>query len=86
MSYAHTIQVSDMAMPPGRKAVLTALAGFANAAGMCSPTIADIARHACVSVRAVHTNLKALEDAGLLVRKSKPGRETTYTIKIGGAL
>ncbi len=80
MSYALVNQAIALPLPPARRAVLVALADRANAAGVCWPSIATIARRACMSVRSIFTHLKALEGMGLLTRRQRIGRSSLYSL------
>ena len=80
MSYALVNQAIAQPLPPARRAVLLALADMANAAGTCWPSIATIARRACMSVRSIFTHLKALEGMGLLTRRQRIGRSSLYSL------
>ena len=85
MSYALVNQAIAQPLPPARRAVLLALADMANAAGTCWPSIATIARRACMSVRSVFAHLKALEGLGVLMRRARIGRSSLYTVTMGQA-
>ena len=80
MSYALVNKAIAQPLPPARRAVLLALADMANAAGTCWPSIATIARRACMSVRSIFTHLKALEGMGLLTRRQRIGRSSLYSL------
>ena len=80
MSFALVNQALAQPLPPARRAVLLALADMANAAGTCWPSIATIARRACMSVRSIFTHLKALEGMGLLTRRQRIGRSSLYSL------
>lgn len=74
---------------PGRKAVLMALAQFADDEGMCWPSQETIAEHSELSARSVRDHLAWLEQAGFLVRSerrwadSKKRRSDLYQLQIG---
>ena len=80
MSYTLINQAMTLPMPPARRAVLLTLADMANQAGACWPSIATIARRACLSVRSVFNHLKELVAAGLLTRRQRIGRASVYTV------
>lgn len=80
MSFTLVNQAIAQPLPPARRAVLLALADMANAAGTCWPSIATIARRACMSVRSIFTHLKALEGMGLLTRRQRIGRSSLYSL------
>lgn len=86
MSYALVNQAIAQPLPPARRAVLLVLADMANAAGTCWPSIATLARRACMSVRSIFTHLKALEGMGLLARRARIGRSNLYSLTAGPAL
>ena len=85
MSFALINAAIAMPLPPARRAVLLALADRANAAGICWPSVQDIARRACLSVRSVFAHLKALEGLGVLMRRARIGRSSLYTVTMGQA-
>ena len=85
MSFALINAAISMPLPPARRAVLLALADRANAAGICWPSVQDIARRACLSVRSVFAHLKALEGLGVLMRRARIGRSSLYTVTMGQA-
>ena len=80
MSFALVNQAIAQPLPPARRAVLVALADMANHAGACWPSVATIARRACLSVRSVFAHLKALEGVGVLMRRARIGRSSLYTL------
>lgn len=82
MSYTLINQAMTLPMPPARRAVLLTLADMANQAGACWPSIATIARRACLSVRSVFNHLKELVAAGLLTRRQRVGRSSVYTVAV----
>ena len=82
MSYTLTNTARAIPMPPGRRAVLLALADMANATGVCWPSIATLARRACMSVRSVFTHLAELVKAGLLTRRQRIGRSNIFMLAL----
>ena len=80
MSHALVNAALAQPLPPARRAVLLALADMANHAGTCWPSIATLARRACLSVRSIFTHLKALEGMGLLTRRQRIGRSSLYSL------
>lgn len=82
MSYALSNIAGEIPLPPARRAVLLVLADMANHAGVCWPSIATIARRACVSVRSVFTHLAALVKAGLIHRRQRIGRSNVFTLAL----
>ena len=85
MSFTLVNQAIALPLPPARRAVLLALADRANAAGICWPSVQDIARRACMSMRSVFSHLKALEGLGVLMRQARIGRSSLYTVTMGQA-
>ena len=80
MSFALVNQALALPLPPARRAVLVALADRANAAGICWPSVQDIARRACLSVRSVFNHLGELVRAGLIQRRARIGRSSLYSL------
>ena len=80
MSFALVNAALAQPMPPARRAVLLVLADMANHAGTCWPSIATIARRACVSVRSVFNHLGELVRAGLIQRRARIGRSSLYSL------
>ena len=80
MSFALVNAALAQPLPPARRAVLLALADMANHAGTCWPSIATIARRACLSVRSVFSHLAALVKDGLLTRRARIGRSSLYSL------
>ncbi len=74
-----------MPLPPARRAVLLVLADMANHAGTCWPSIATLARRACLSVRSVFSHLAELVKAGLIHRRQRIGRSNVFTLALGQA-
>ena len=82
MSFALVNQAIAQPLPPARRAVLVALADMANHAGACWPSVATIARRACLSVRSVFNHLAALVRAGLIQRRQRIGRSNLFTLTL----
>ena len=82
MSHALVNAALAQPMPPARRAVLLALADMANHAGTCWPSIATIARRACMSVRSVFNHLAELVRAGLIQRRQRIGRSNLFTLTL----
>lgn len=80
MSFALVNHALTQPLPPARRAVLLTLADSANHAGTCWPSVATIARRACMSVRSVFNHLAQLVKAGLIQRRARIGRSSLYTI------
>ena len=80
MSFALVNAALAQPLPPARRAVLLVLADMANHAGTCWPSIATIARRACMSVRSVFTHLAELVKAGLIHRRQRIGRSSLYSL------
>lgn len=62
------------------KIVLLALADNANDAGVCWPSIPNIAERCCLDVRSVYRMIASLEGQGHLTTESRPGRSTIYRV------
>ena len=82
MSHALVNAALAQPMPPARRAVLLALSDMANAAGVCWPSIATLARRACMSVRSVFNHLAELVRAGLIQRRQRIGRSNLFTLTL----
>ena len=82
MSFALTNTALAIPLPPARRAVLLALSDMANAAGVCWPSIATLARRACMSARSVFTHLAELVRAGLIQRRQRIGRSNLFTLTL----
>ena len=80
MSNSVTDKCRPLAMPPTQKAVLMAMADYANDAGECWPSIPTICEWTCFSERAVHRAIKWLEGVGLVTADRSNGRHTRYAI------
>lgn len=82
MSFALVNAALAQPLPPARRAVLLALSDMANAAGVCWPSIASIARRTCMSARSVFTHLAELVRAGLIQRRQRIGRSNLFTLTL----
>lgn len=80
MSYALVNAALVQPLPPARRMVLLALADYANAAGVCWPSVQTIAKRCCLSVRTVFNHLRALVADGLLIRRPRMGRSSVYAL------
>ena len=81
MSHALTTACRPLQLPPTQKAVLMALADFANDAGECWPSIRAICEWTCYSERAVRNAIRQLESSGHVVCDASRGRNSNrYTI------
>ena len=67
-------------MPSGRKMVLLALCDNANDQGECFPSISMLTEKCSMSERSVFNHIAELEKIGAVVRKSRTGRSTVYTL------
>lgn len=83
MSRTLVFHVMAKPLPPARRAVLLTLADMANQAGLCWPSIATLAEKCCLSVRSIFNHLNALEADGLLVRRTRRGRSSVYSLPCG---
>jgi len=81
MSVKVQSMVWDADIEHNQKFVLIALADQANDFGKeCWPSIMRLADKCNLSERAVQTNLKRLEEAGIISRNMRTGRSTYFTI------
>ena len=67
MSHALTTACRLLQIPPTQKAVLMALADFANESGECWPSVRAVCEWTCLSERAVRNAIRDLESAGHIV-------------------
>jgi len=67
-------------MPPPSKAVLMAMADYANDHGECWPSITTLCEFTCFGKTAVIAAIKWLEDHKLVSANRDNGRHTTYVI------
>lgn len=71
-------------LPPTAKLILLALSDMASDDGACHPTIDRLADVCGVVRLTVLNNLKALENAGVIVIERRPGRCSGYRVTLGG--
>lgn len=67
-------------MPSSPKAVLMALADYADEAGSAWPSIPTLCEYTCLSERTVHAAIKWLEQAKVVAADRSNGRHTTYVV------
>lgn len=67
-------------MPPTAKAVLMAMADYADDSGFCWPSIAGLCEYTCFGKSAVIEAIKHLEQIGVVVADRKDRYQTTYTV------
>lgn len=67
-------------MPPTAKAVLMAMADYADDSGFCWPSIAGLCEYTCFGKSAVIEAIKHLERIGVVVADRKDRYRTTYTV------
>lgn len=67
-------------MPPTAKAVLMAMADYADDNGLCWPSIAGLCEYTCFGKSAVIEAIKLLERIGVVVADRKDRYRTTYTL------
>lgn len=67
-------------MPPTAKAVLMAMADYADDSGFCWPSIAGLCEYTCFGKSAVIEAIKHLEQIGVVVADRKDRYRTTYTV------
>ena len=82
MSNAVTDQCRPLKLPPTAKAVLMALADYADDAGLCWPSILSLCEWTCLSERAVRNAIRDLERAGHVSSQVSFGRSSNrYTVR-----
>lgn len=79
MSIRLMTAVWDMDLPPSEKLVLLALADWADADGLCWPSISKVAKKSGVSERTVQRTLRDAETAKIIHRVETAGRGCKYT-------
>lgn len=67
MSNAMSTACRPLQMPPTAKAVLMAMADFADDQGHCWPSIAGLCEYTCFGKSAVIEAIKALEKIGVVI-------------------
>lgn len=80
MSYDVMKACRPLQMPSSPKAVLMALADYADESGACWPSIPTLCEYTCLSERTVHAAIKWLEQAKVVVGDRSNGRHTTYVV------
>lgn len=80
MSVAMISAVRPLRMPSSPKAVLVALADYADDSGLAWPSIPKICEFTCLCERSVHAAVKWLEQSGLIKCDRTDGRHTRYSI------
>jgi hypothetical protein len=80
MSYDVMKACRPLQMPSSPKAVLMALADYADEAGSAWPSIPTLCEYTCLSERTVHAAIKWLEQAKVVVADRANGRHTTYVV------
>ncbi|MCX7541352.1 helix-turn-helix domain-containing protein [Corynebacterium sp. P5848] len=68
------IVLNNVELQPAQKMILMALADRADAAGVCWPSIGEIAHRTCQSERTVLRHIATLKDMGLLTLQQSPYR------------
>lgn len=84
MSHVVTTACRPFQMPPTAKAVLMAMADYADDQGVCWPSIAGLCEYTCFGKSAVIEAIKALEKSGVVVANRADRYRTTYTIRASG--
>lgn len=84
MNWALPIQLSG----PGEKAVLMALANYADENNDCFPSQERLARETCQGVRTVQRHLATLQERGLIVKRTRGGSgngrwNNAYRLRVG---
>jgi len=82
MSFSHYNAVHDLHLPLSEKAVMIALAKFANKEGVCSPSQTTLAQVAGCSRQTVARALKSLKSKGLVDWVQEGYYECQYTLKM----
>ncbi|MGQ4246044.1 helix-turn-helix domain-containing protein [Bordetella bronchiseptica] len=80
MSYDVMKACRPLQMPSSPKAVLMALADYADEAGSAWPSIPTLCEYTCLSERTVHAAIKWLEQAKVVLADRANGRHTTYVV------
>lgn len=87
MSVAAMAWAMDQNVPPTPSHVLLILANYADADGVCWPSLGTITSKSRLSERAIRDGLRVLEEAGLIIRLSAGtgGRATStrYQLQLG---
>lgn len=81
MSNAITAACRKLQMPPTAKAVLMAMADYADDAGMSWPSIAGLCEYTCFGKTAVIEAIKHLESLGVVVADRTNRYRTTYIVR-----
>ena len=81
MSNDVTSACRPLQLPPTAKAVLMAMADFADDDGLCWPSLQALCEWTCYSERAVRNSIRELERLGHVVTKASYGRTSSrYTV------
>lgn len=80
MSYDVMKACRPLQMPSSPKAVLMALADYADEVGAAWPSIPTLCEYTCLSERTVHAAIKWLEQAKVVTADRSNGRHTTYVV------
>ena len=80
MSNAITAACRPLQMPPTAKAVLMAMADYADDGGMCWPSIAGLCEYTCFGKSAVIEAIKLLERIGVVVANRADRYRTSYML------
>jgi hypothetical protein len=71
---------TSLQMPPTAKAVLFAMADYADESGYCWPSIPKLCEHTCFSRRSVIDAIAWLESAKVIAADRSNGRHTSYRV------
>ena len=82
MSNAMSTACRPLQMPPTAKAVLMAMADFADDQGHCWPSIAGLCEYTCFGKSAVIEAIKALEKIGVVIADRSDRYRTNYTVRV----
>jgi len=69
-------------MPPTAKAVLMAMADYADDQGRCWPSIAGLCEYTCFGKSAVIEAIKVLEKIGVVIADRSDRYRTNYTVRV----
>lgn len=84
MSHDITTRCRKLQVPPTAKAVLMALADYADDAGACWPSISGLCEYTCFGRTAVIEAVKILEDVGVVVADRSDRYRTSYRVNPEG--
>lgn len=86
MSNAISTACRSLQMPPTAKAVLMAMADYADDSGACWPSISGLCEYTCFGRSAVIEAIKSLEQIGVVVADRTYRYRTSYRVRPGNVL